>query len=512
MDTARDNSGLPLRTAALVGLLAVLAALAAGHLVAAFVEPTASPYLAVGDSVVDLSPAWLVEFGKNTFGTANKLVLLLGIALVLALFALLIGAVSRRRAAPGMWLVAALGAIGLAAVATRPELGRLAIAAPVASLIAGVAVFRWLHRRAFDTVEGFPTNASRRRFIGSSLGVVAGAGVAGLTGQAFAGPDVEKSRATVGPLIPSRDAPPIPAGADFAASGTPTLVTSNRDFYTIHTALIPPRVSAAGWSLRIHGMVDRPLILSYDDLRSRPLVERTLTLSCVSNPVGGPLISTANFIGVDLAGLLTEAGVQDGAEQLYSTSHDGFTAGTPVDVVMEPDRRAMIALGMNGEPLPVSHGFPARMIVPGLYGFVSATKWLVDLELTTWDARQGYWIPRGWAREAPVKTQSRIDAPADGDDVTAGEVVVAGTAWAPHVGIDAVEVRVDDGPWQQAELATEVSADTWRMWRARVRVPPGDHLLTCRATDRTGATQTRQRAPVAPSGATGWHSVTIAAQ
>ncbi|MPY78999.1 MAG: molybdopterin-dependent oxidoreductase [Actinophytocola sp.] len=504
-----DDARLPLLTAALVVVLALLAALTTGHLVAALVGPGASPYIAVGDSIIDLSPSWLVEFGKNAFGTKNKLVLLLGIGLALVLLGLLAGALSRRRAAPGVWLIIALGVIGLAASLTRPELGPLAAAAPVVSFLTGIAVFPWLHRQAREARHR-PADASRRRFIGSSLGVAAGAGVAGLTGQAFAGPDIQASRADVAPFHPATTAPPIPTGADFAANGTPTLITPNRDFYTIHTALVVPRVPVADWSLRIHGMVDSPLTLSYDDLRKRPLIERTLTLACVSNPVGGTLISTANFIGVDLRGLLKEAGVKPGAQQLYSTSHDGFTAGTPVDVVMEPDRRAMLALGMNGEPLPVSHGFPVRMIVPGLYGFVSATKWLVDLELTTWSAKQGYWQPRGWAREAPIKTQSRIDGPLG--DIAAGDVVVAGTAWAPHVGIDAVEVRVDDGPWQRAELSTEVSVDTWRMWRATVRMSQGENTVTCRATDRTGATQPEAETQVAPDGATGWHSVTFTAR
>ncbi|MPY98610.1 MAG: molybdopterin-dependent oxidoreductase [Actinophytocola sp.] len=531
MDTAPgrpDDAGpcLPLGTAVLVVVLALFAALTAGHLVAALVGPGASPLVAVGNSVIDLSPSWLVEFGKDVFGTKNKLVLLLGIGLALVLIAVAVGAASRRRAAPGVGLIIVLGAVGLAAVVTRPELGQLAAAAPIASFLVGIAVFPWLHRLARETHAGevggageagnagkahaSPTDASRRRFLGSSLGVAAGAGVAGLTGQAFAGPDIQASRADIAPFNPATKAPPLPTGADFAANGTPTLITPNRDFYTIHTALVVPRVPVDGWTLRIHGMVDRPLTLTYDDLRQRPLVERTLTLACVSNPVGGTLISTANFIGVDLRDLLREAGVKPGAEQLYSTSHDGFTAGTPVDVVMEPDRRAMLALGMNGEPLPVSHGFPVRMVVPGLYGFVSATKWLVDLELTTWRAKQGYWQPRGWAREAPVKTQSRIDGPLG--DIQAGDVVVAGTAWAPHVGIVAVEARVGDGPWQQAELSTEVSVDTWRMWRATVRMSPGENTVTCRAIDRTGATQPEVATPVAPDGATGWHSVPFTAR
>ncbi|MQA60806.1 MAG: molybdopterin-dependent oxidoreductase [Actinophytocola sp.] len=506
---------LSVRVAAVVGLVALLASLAAGHLVAGFTGPQSSPYLAVGNSAVDLSPAWLTDFAKNAFGTANKLVLLAGMAIVLALLALLAGVLSRRRPAGGIALIVGLGVVGMAAVLTRPEVSPLAVLAPLSSIAAGALVFGWLHRVALEGVADSAEAAfdtSRRRFVVSSLGVVAGAGVAATVGQWLTGPDVESSRRAVGGFLPLRRAPAIPAGADFAANGTPTLITANRDFYTIHTALVVPRLRAEEWELRLHGMVSRPLTLTFDQLRARPLVERTLTLACVSNPVGGDLISTANFIGVDLAELLDDAGVAPGAEQLFSTSHDGFTAGTLIDVVRERERGAMLAIGMNGEPLPVEHGFPVRMVVPGLYGFVSATKWLTDLEVTTWAEREAYWIPRGWAREAPVKTQSRIDAPGAGDTVESGTVLVAGTAWAPHTGIDSVQVRVDGGGWHRAELATEVSVDTWRMWRAEVEVPPDEHRISCRATDRAGVTQTGNPQPVTPDGATGWHTVTVTAR
>jgi DMSO/TMAO reductase YedYZ molybdopterin-dependent catalytic subunit len=540
MTDAADAPRLAFWRAAPVGVLALAAALGAGHLVAAFVGPTASPLLAVGNSVIDLSPEWLVQFAKDAFGTANKLVLFVGMAVVLLGVAVLAGWLSRRRLLPGLIVVVVLGVVGIAAVLTRPDLGMLGALAPVASLLVGSTAFGWLHGRAMaaelEVGEGSddgnvqltqPEGATRatpmvdsrdgngglarRRLLVGGAGVLVGAGVAGGVGQWLAGPDVEASRRAVAGFGALQRARAIPRGADFARAGTPTLITSNEDFYTIHTAFSVPRLRAEDWQLRIHGMVDRPFTLTYAELRERPLVERTLTLACVSNPVGGDLISTANFVGVDLPELLAEVGIRDGAEQLFSTSHDGFTAGTPIDVVQETDRGSMLAIGMNGVPLPVNHGFPVRMIVPGLYGFVSATKWLVDLEVTTWKARTPYWLPRGWAREAPVKTQSRIDAPDDGATVRPGKVTVAGTAWAPHIGIDVVEVRVDEGPWQRAELATEVSTDTWRMWRAEVDVPAGEHRISCRATDRTGHTQTADVAAVAPDGATGWHSVAITA-
>ncbi|HEX8519667.1 MAG TPA: molybdopterin-dependent oxidoreductase [Pseudonocardia sp.] len=363
--------------------------------------------------------------------------------------------------------------------------------------------------------EGSPALARRRVLSGSAaLGLVGAAAVAtGGAGQLL-GRGVVDSRAAVTRRLAAARVPPAPAppaAADLAAFGAPPFVTSNADFYRIDTALRVPALTAADWSLRVHGLVDRELTLSFDDLLARPLVERVLTLTCVSNEVGGGLVSTARFVGVSLRDLLLEAGVRDGADQLLSTSADGWTAGTPTAVVLEPDRGALLAVGMNGEALPREHGFPVRMVVPGLYGYVSGTKWLADLELTTFAARQAYWAARGWAERAPIKTQSRIDAPAGAATVPAGRVTVAGTAWAQHVGVDRVQVRADGGPWQDAVLGAEVDRDVWRMWRAELELPPGPHVLQCRATDRSGVTQTEQRADPVPDGASGWHTVSITA-
>ncbi|MFO7192246.1 molybdopterin-dependent oxidoreductase [Thermocrispum sp.] len=577
--TAADSSRASVLRAALIGVPALASALAVGHLAGALIAPGASPYVAVANSVIDLSPPWLVEFAKEAFGTANKVVLFAGMAVVLLALAVFAGWLALRRLVLGLVVVGMLGVAGLAAVLTRPDVGPFAVLAPLVSVLAGSIVFAWLHARATagEPVAGPDEGASagrapgapvlrdagaepvtrprhevgaeeaeaaqqasdepdaggarqpeqpaaepgkvtagqpqrsdsgvdRRRLLVGSAGALVGAGLVGAAGQWLAGPDAEASRRAVAPFVGIKRPPAPPGGADFASWGTPAFITPNENFYTVHTAFVLPRLRAEDWRLRIHGMVDRPVTLTYQQLRSRPLVERTITMACVSNPVGGDLVSTANFIGVDLAELLTEVGVQAGAEQLFSTSEDGFTAGTPIDAVLEPGR-AMLAIGMNGEPLPVAHGFPVRMVVAGLYGFVSATKWLVDLEVTTWRARTPYWVPRGWAREGPVKTQSRIDkVTADG-----GSVRVAGTAWAPHIGIDKVEVQIDDGPWQAAELATEVSKDTWRMWRLSARVDPGEHTVRCRATDRSGYTQTSKVAPPAPDGTTGWHEVSFSA-
>ena len=502
--TAEPPAPLSRGRAVTVSLSALLAALAAGHLVAGFVGPSASPYVAVGNAVRDLSPHPVTEWAKSTFGTADKTVLFIGCAVVILAFAVAAGLLSRRKPWPGQTVAAALGVLGFAAVLTRPDLGQLGFLAPGVSMIVGIFGFAWLHRKALET--NTRTDDDRRQFIKVSTGVLVGAGVLGLGGQlAGSRVDVEKSRRQVGRLAVAERAPRLPANADFP--GTTSFITSNADFYRIDTALTVPRMTAEGWHLRVHGLVDRELELTYDDIRGRALVERPITMACVSNDVGGSLVSTANFIGVPLRDILDDAGVRAGADQLLSKSVDGFTAGSPVDTVLDPERGALLAIGMNGEPLPQEHGFPARLVVPGLYGYVSATKWLTELTLTTFAADQGYWIPRGWSARGPVKTQSRIDNPRDGS-TTGPRATVAGVAWAPAVGIEKVEVSVD-GRWHTAELAAEVDVNTWRMWRVEVDLSPGEHRLAVRATDRGGGTQTQNYAPPEPNGATGWHTITV---
>ncbi|GGU29777.1 molybdopterin-dependent oxidoreductase [Lentzea flava] len=481
--------------AALTGLLALIAALAAGHLVAAFVGLSASPYLAVGNAAIDLTPSWLKDFAVSTFGTADKLVLLTGMAVVLAGIGVAAGLASRRSPTPGTVVAVVLGLVGVVAVLNRPDVGQLSVLAPLASMAAGVFVFRYLHK---ETEE----SRTRRDFL-----VTAGlAAVAGLAGQVLGSrTDVEGSRQAVGELKPRTPAPEVPVNADFLKDGTPSFITSNDDFYRIDTALSVPRIRAEEWALRIHGMVERPAVLTFDEIRKRDLVEETVTLTCVSNEVGGPYISTAKFIGIKIGDVLREAGVKAGADQLFSTSDDGFTAGSPLDYVLE---RGLIAIGMNGEPLPAEHGFPARLVVPGLYGYVSATKWVTDLNVTTFAKEQGYWIPRGWAVRAPVKTMSRIDRPR-GLGKIRGRTVVAGTAWAQPKGVAKVEVRADGGPWREAELGADVSDSTWRMWRIELDLKPGNHTVECRATDKSGYTQDQARLDPIPDGVTGWHSISF---
>ena len=309
-------------------------------------------------------------------------------------------------------------------------------------------------------------------------------------------------------------APPLPPGTDFHIRGLASFITPNSSFYRVDTALVLPEVDPSHWQLRIHGMVNRELVLSFDELLKRPLIEDYVTLCCVSNPVGGPYIGNAKWLGASLGNLLREAGIKAGADQLYCTSSDGFTSGTPVATAMD-GRDALVAVAMNGSPLPVQHGFPARLVIPGLYGYVSACKWVVDIEVTTYAANTAYWAQRGWSAQAPIKTESRIDVPTGQNPVKAGlPVTIAGVAWAQHKGIEAVEVRAGGGGWHQARLAAVPGIDTWRQWAYDWTAPtrPGTYLIEARATDKTGYTQTALAEPPEPNGASGYPAVQISVQ
>ncbi len=519
MTTAQHTPVIGRLAAALVGLLAAASALGAGHLAAGLLNPRSSPYLAVGNTAIDLTPQPVKALAIDLFGTADKLALLIGMGLVIAALAAVAGLLSRRSRTPGTAVIGVFGVVGVVAAVARPNLGPGGLVASAVAAATGVGVFAVLHHVASSRPGGSsrpddgPVDGARRRFLVSSGAVAAGTGVAAFAGEALASRGrVRASRLAIGPLAPAKPAPAIPPGADFVKAGTPPFVTPNKDFYRIDTALSVPQVPAGEWRLRVHGLVDRELNWTFEDLLSRRLVEKTITMTCVSNPVGGPYISTSTFIGVPIRDVLVEAGVRPGAQQVFSsTAYNSFTAGTPVDALLDPERDALLAVGMNGKPLPAEHGFPVRMVVPGLYGYVSATKWVTDLELTTWD-KQTYWEQRGWATRAPIKTQSRIDSPQGFDKVPAGRVTAAGIAWAQTVGIERVEVRVDRGPWREADLAEPVNTDTWRMWRIDLDVAPGGHTIEVRATDRSGYTQTPKRTPVVPDGATGWHSVFFTAE
>ncbi|WP_234320492.1 molybdopterin-dependent oxidoreductase [Streptomyces sp. SBT349] len=510
---------------ALGGVLAAAAGLAAGELASAAVRPEASPVTAVGAAVITLAPGSVTKWAIDTFGAQDKLVLQLGIAAVLALCAAALGvlAVRRRAAAAGALAFAAVGAF---AAVTRPGAGP-SDAAP--SLVAGVAaagVLALLATRLSPAPASAPANpanqgggagAGRRRFLTAAATTAAASGGSWLLGRALHTADSAELTASRAALtLPAADAAagPLPPGARLDLPGLSSFHTPNDTFYRIDTALRVPRLDATRWRLRVHGAgVRRPLTLTFDDLLARELVERDITLSCVSNPVGGRLVGNARWIGVRLADVLREAGVRPPSEggradHLVARSADGMTLGSPVETVMD-GRDALLAVAMNGEPLPFEHGFPVRMVVPGLYGYVSACKWLEDLELTTFDAYDAYWTERGWAARGPVKTQSRIDTPRPSAPPRPGEVAVAGVAWAPHTGIERVEVRVDEGPWHEAELADEATPDSWRQWVWRWEATPGEHRLQVRATDRTGTTQTDEDSSVLPDGATGRHTITV---
>ncbi|MEA2932398.1 MAG: hypothetical protein QOI56_1183 [Actinomycetota bacterium] len=350
---------------------------------------------------------------------------------------------------------------------------------------------------------------SRRRFLVAGSTAAGGAAVL-LTGAWGLRRGRPSPRASV--TLPGPAGGPAPLGSATdgfrEADGLSPLITPNRAFYRIDEALIVPAVNLASWRLKVTGMVDAPFELSHDDLLALPLVERHITLSCVSNQVGGPLVGTATWLGVRLADLLGRAGVQPGATQVVGRSVDGFTVGFPVEVATD-GRDALVAVGMNGEPLPAAHGFPARLVVPGLYGYVSATKWLKEIELTTFEAFDSYWVKRNWARRGPIKVQSRIDVPRDYGRVAAGARTVAGVAWAPHRGIGRVEVQVDDGPWHEAALGPALGDDAWRQWSLPWDATPGEHTISTRATTADGEVQTATTKSVFPDGATGHHQVTV---
>ncbi|MGH3928558.1 MAG: molybdopterin-dependent oxidoreductase [Pseudonocardiaceae bacterium] len=530
MSSPAVSSRLSAPVAALVSLLAVVAAVGVGHLVGELVSSNASPFPSVGADVVDLTPYRITEFATSTLAPYHKLVLGIGMAVVIGLFGMIAGLLSRRSAIPGLLLIFGLGLAGALAVLfefdpnsiTRdPNTDAFDLLATLAGVIAGWGAFLFLRRLARPdrnaegdagkVAAGKATGAAevpRRGLLVGSAAVAVGAVTAGAGGVFLAGRrDVEASRRAIGPIRPDVPAPGIPAGADFAADGSPTFITPNSEFYRVDTVLLTvPQLRAEDWRLRIHGMVDRELNLDWADLTSRRLVERTVTMTCVSNEIGGQYVSTSNFTGVLLADILAEAGVQKGADQLFTTSVDGWTCGSPTSDVADPGRQAMLAIGMNSEPLPTEHGFPVRMLVPGLYGFVSATKWIVDMELTTFDAKQAYWLERGWGRRAPIKTMSRIDSPGSFGQISP-DTPLTGIAWAQTKGIAKVEVRIDQEPWRLAELSTEVNLDTWRMWRLAGRLQPGPHVAQVRATDKTGYTQTEDRAAPIPDGASGWHRV-----
>lgn len=501
--------------AALAGVVAVGVGAAAGELVALLVSPGVTPVTAVGSTVIDLMPQPLKEWAIATFGTADKTALLIAMAVVICVLAAAAGIAEFRRRYVGAAVIVVFALIGLAAVLATPQAEPSAITSPIVVAGTGVLVIVSLGQllRRWKNAELGNGYVARRRFLQASGAgaVVAVAGVAASTTLRRTQAVVADPRTAVTLPPPVNPASPIPDGATAGLAGVPPIVTPNGEFYRIDTALVVPRVDPASWRLKVTGMVENEIELSFEELLEKPMVAKYLTLACVSNPVGGDLIGNAKWLGWPLRELLAQATPSAGADMVLSTSVDGWTASTPLEALTD-ERDSLLAVGMNDEPLPYEHGFPVRMVVPGLYGYVSATKWVTELKLSRFEDEVAYWTERGWTARGPIKTSARIDRPRPRSVVPAGITVMAGYAWAQNLGIDAVQVQVDGGAWQPAVLGAAISADTWRQWVAEVKLEPGVHELAVRAIDADGVIQIAEVAPVIPSGATGYHRITIEAE
>ncbi|MFI7194792.1 molybdopterin-dependent oxidoreductase [Nocardia nova] len=549
------------------GIVSAGLALGVAELVSVPVGAGSVPLAAIGATVVDHTPDGVREWAIDTFGTGDKMMLYLLMGVVALIVAALVGVVERTARPIGSVVLGVFGIGAAWAALERPAANWTWALPSVVGVALAIVSLRWLIRRyeAFGAPAmvqgGGGAGAGRGAGAGAETGAqdpagsegpdampalfegddarlrargaawprvvkpdvaqvdrrqvmrgIVGAGVlavaAGIAGRVLGASarSVAGERAAVRLPPPNVPVPPVDPAADLRVPGLASYLTPNSDFYRIDTALTVPQVSKETWSLRIHGMVDREIRLDYADLARRPSVERLVTLTCVSNPVGGDLIGNASWLGYRLDALIAEAGPHPDADMVLSRSADGFTAGSPLAALTD-GRDALLAVGMNGEPLPVEHGYPARLVVPGLYGYVSATKWVTELEITRFDRAQAYWTRRGWSERGPIKTGTRIDTPRGA--VRAGKVTIAGVAWAQHRGIDAVEVQIDNGPWQPARLAAEPSVDTWRQWSYDWDASAGTHTVRARATDGTGTVQTAEVADVIPDGASGYPSRTI---
>ena len=533
------------------GVLAAGVALGTAQVTAGITGPAGSPLIAVGGAVIDLTPVPVKDFAIAHFGGRDKQALLAGIVVLLAAAAVLAGLLALRRRWPALGVLAVFGAAGATAALTRPG----ASAADAVPTLAGVAIaglaLVMLARAAGAAFplpagpgdRGRPGSAApadagiqeagrqeagrqeagsqaasrpgaggwpdRRRFLAAGAATAAAAAVAGAGGQALLGRfSVASARAGVRLPAPAVRAPAVPAGTVLAVPGLTPFFTANARFYRVDTDLVLPQVPPDTWTLRIDGMVSRPVEVTFAELLRLPLTEADITMACVSNEVGGPYAGNARWLGAPLAALLRQARPRAGADQVLSTAADGMTISTPLTAILD-GRDALLAVGMNGQPLPVEHGFPARMVVPGLYGYVSATKWVTRLTVTTFARQSAYWTQRGYAAQAPIKTESRIDVPRPLAQLPAGKTAVAGVAWAPSRGISAVEVSADGGRWHAARLAAADGIDTWRQWAWTWDAAPGLHQLRVRATDGAGTTQTPREAGVFPDGASGWDSVVV---
>ncbi|HEY7042142.1 MAG TPA: molybdopterin-dependent oxidoreductase [Nocardioidaceae bacterium] len=524
-DRTRPARSSRLVIGAVLGMVSAGAGLAVSELLSGWLHQRASPVVALAESVIRLTPGAVIEHVISLVGHNDKPLLVSLTLLGLALASSIVGVLALRNLILAELIFLIMGVVLATAVHARLTSSPVRYVPAIAGVAVAMFALAQLAPRAVRVVSPGPIDTtspadgastalasreqdlSRRRFLATAGVVAAGALVVGATGRwlARSRAAVEAARHRLRLPITAR---PAPSGADLGVDGVAPWVTSQQDFYRIDTALAVPQVLPAEWRLRIHGMVERELTMTYQDLLDRGLQQAWITLCCVSNQVGGGLISNASWSGVPIADVLADVGLHPDADAVLSTSADGWTAGTPLSVLTD-GRDAMFAVAMNGQPLTLEHGFPVRMVVPGLYGYVSGTKWVVDLEVSRFDRFSAFWTQRGWSERGPIKTESRIDVPDDGAHVSAGQVVVAGVAWAQHTGIDRVEVRIGDGDWQQAKLAIEPTIDSWRQWSYLWSAEPGQHDISVRATDASGYTQTGDRADVVPNGATGWHTISV---
>ncbi|MFE7223599.1 molybdopterin-dependent oxidoreductase [Nocardioides sp. NPDC057577] len=506
---------------AAAGVLAGVAGMSAAHLTAALLTPASSPALAVSTAVIDATPTPVKEWAVRELGTADKPILIGSVLLVTIGFAAVIGVVARRRLRLGVGLMAGLVLLAGAAVVRQPLFKITDLVPTLVALALGPIVLVVLTRalNADQTPEHTPEHPTVHPTDADSEGlstrrsVLIGAGALALLSAAAAtgGQLIVRGRTALADIMLPRvrdPLPALPAGLEETHQGISRFVTRNRDFYRVDTKLAVPIVDQNSWSLTIDGDVERELTFSYDDLRERENVEHDITLTCVSNEVGGKLVGAARWIGVPLQDLLEEAGVGKNADQILSTDVEGFTISTPLAAAMD-GRNAMVALGMNGEVLPRTHGFPARLVVPGLYGYVGATKWVTKLTLTRYDEATAYWTDRDWAIDAPIKLSSRIDTPRPLSNIPAGRTVIGGVAWAQHHGVDRIDVRIDGGRWQPADLGPDAGIDYWRQWFLPWDAQPGSHQLAVRVTDRDGNVQSTDRATPFPDGSSGIQEIVV---
>lgn len=497
------------------GVAGVAITLGVTEMFASFSTSIPSAISSIGSFVIDVTPAWLESFAISTFGTADKAVLAVSMVVVAMLLGRVLGRASSRSPWPVIAGFAVFAILGIAAQLSDAfaETAVVIISTSIAGtvgLLTWYGIKEWTKPVERDVTDADVPSMERRRLL-LAVGAAATVSIVMLS----IGRQRIRSRADAQlealelPKPVEVEMDPTDAN-DFGLQFVPPIVVGNATFYRIDTALVVPTVDPDEWTLRIHGMVDEEVVLTYKDILGMPLVERYATLACVSNEVGDRLIGNALWTGVPLPDILDLAGVQPGADQLVGRSVDGWTAGFPTELAFD-GRDALLAIGMNREVLPAPHGFPARLVIPGLYGYVSATKWISEIELTTWDAFDGYWIPRGWAKEGPIKTQSRVDRPKSGGRVPAGTYVFGGVAWAPTIEIEKVEVQLDDEPWRVAELSEPLSTNSWIQWAFEADVSEGPHTLRVRATDKTGFTQTELRVAPRPDGAEGWHMIRFVA-